>query len=345
MLEETLRTVIARAATLAAIADGPTRRAELAASLGVSGSTVDRAVRELSTHGLATREGETVVATTAGRSAATSLDRLRSDLSAVVAARPLFAHLPPDCGVDERVLAGATVEEVAPPAPYRAADGVREMFRVGERLYALSAALTDDRGPRITREAVLDRGVTYRAVYAADVAAFLRAEQAADRRRMAATGRYRAFVVDALPFGLFVRDPGPPRPAGDTNPAGGRDGDDVADADADASAGRTGDPVASSPERKGGGAVGRPSGAVGSEPDLDPDLPPESGSDTGSGTDGGPPRVALAAYDDEADLRAVLYNDTDAAVAWACETFRRTRAGAREVTDEFRAGVSESPDP
>jgi DNA-binding MarR family transcriptional regulator len=321
MVEEPLETVIARAATLTAIADGPTRRADLAATLGVSGSTVDRAVRELSTHGLATRGGDAVVATTAGRLAARSLDRLRMDLSATFAAGSLLAHLPPDCGVDERLLAGATVREVAPPAPYRAADGVREMFQVGERLYALSAALTDDRGPRITRAAVLERGATYRAVYAADVAAFLRAEQAAECRRMAATGRYRAFVTDGLPFGLFVRDPGPTWPAGSTDTAG-------------VDGGR--------PDEPGPLASDGPTGeAAGSSPDRDGDAGPER---TAAAPDeGGPPRVALAAYDDEADLRAVLYNDTDAAVAWARETFRRIRAEARNVTDEFRSGASESP--
>jgi DNA-binding Lrp family transcriptional regulator len=206
MVEDVLQTVLDRAVYLDTLEQGPLAQSALAEAVGVSRSTVDRAVRELSTHGLVTRSEDAVALTAAGRLVAFCLDRHREDVAAILATQPLLEHVPPDAPLDTTVLTGATVRQVAPPDPYQAADRIGDLFDAGDQVYALSVALTDDRAPQIIFDAVVEQGTTYEAVYASNVASVLQTWQSADRREMAATGRYRAYEVETLPFGLFFRD-------------------------------------------------------------------------------------------------------------------------------------------
>jgi predicted transcriptional regulator len=190
---------------LARLVVEPADKPTLVADLDVSRSTVDRAVRELSVHGLVERRDGRVAVTLAGRLAHRAFLDCRERTRAVLDVEPLLAHLPPDCEVDERVLLDAEVVEPVPAGPGPRRDLTDEFLDGASRLRALIQGITKPDAVGEIRDAVAD-GMAYEPVFATDAAAFVRARQREEAEAMTATGRFRAFETGPLPFGLYLAE-------------------------------------------------------------------------------------------------------------------------------------------
>jgi predicted transcriptional regulator len=204
--ERVLEIVEKRRCVLGRLVDGPVSKPELVASLDVSRSTVDRAIRDLESQSLVTREDGTFAATLAGRLAWRAFRRFRRRVDDVIDARELLAHLDPDCGLDTAVIDGAAVHVAEGPAPYRPTEELDRLIEAAERIRSLTTSITDSSVVELVRETIVERGVEYEGVFTADVARFLREECDEAVREMAETGRFRAYCTPSLPFGLFLFD-------------------------------------------------------------------------------------------------------------------------------------------
>jgi predicted transcriptional regulator len=273
---------------------------DLVESLPVSRSTVDRAVRDLRDLSLVARRDGTFEATLPGRLTWRAYRRFRRRVAAVTDARDLLVHLDPDCGLETRALVGATVHVAEGPAPYRPTEVLEDLIADARRIRGLSTSITDSSSSRLVHEAVVDGGTEYEAVFAADVARFIREEHHERRREMVETGRFEAYRTESLPFGLFLFTLADGRDAAATG--GDHDGGDDGDHD--------------------GGDDGDHDG--GGETDATP-------------SPAGTREVAtVVVYDEDTDLRGVLVNDSEAAVRWAESCYRGVRRDAERITDWFR---------
>jgi DNA-binding MarR family transcriptional regulator len=205
-LDDVVETVFRRAPVLARLVDGAADKPTLVSDLDVSRSTVDRAVRELSVHGLVERRDGRVCVTLAGRLAHEAFADYRSRTGDVLVARSLLSHLDPRCEVDERVLAGATVMRMNPAGPGEPTNQTAEFTEDVDRITALIRGITNSEGVEAVRDAVVEDGVRYEPVYGPGIADFVREHQLEQVREMAATGRFRAFETHSVPFGLYVAD-------------------------------------------------------------------------------------------------------------------------------------------
>lgn len=106
---------------LKSVEEGSADKQALVEDVGVSRSTVDRAVRELEEAGLVSRTGGTVALTTSGRVALLAHDRLSDTIRGLGAASDLMRHLPVDSVPDPVIFQGGTVVEGTPEVPQRPA--------------------------------------------------------------------------------------------------------------------------------------------------------------------------------------------------------------------------------
>jgi len=95
----------------------PKTKPEIVESLSISRSTVDRAIDELSGHGLVDRNGSEYVTTYAGREAVAAYEGFLDRASALEQAQPVLDALAPDADVPPAVLEGATVDQPSPEVP------------------------------------------------------------------------------------------------------------------------------------------------------------------------------------------------------------------------------------
>lgn len=193
-----------RRGVLGALLDEPLTKTSLVERIDASRSTADRALKSLTAQGLVRRDDRSFVASATGRLAYESVERHRETTADVARAASLLEHLPADAPVDADFLAGATVHRPSDGAGRRALRAARSVVEGADVAYACSRAVTDTSAPTATYRLVVDDRATLEVVYAPVVAEYIRAEHTATRREMAETGRYRAFEVDSLPFGLFV---------------------------------------------------------------------------------------------------------------------------------------------
>jgi predicted transcriptional regulator len=321
-----LDTVLRRAGVLGALVDGPLDKRSLVDAVDVSRSTVDRAVRELESLGLVRRDDGRQVATLAGRLVYRSLQQYHTRTEAVLQASDLLVHLDPDCGIDTRLLSGASQCAAEQPAPFLPAERLEQLVVDAGRVHALVRSITDARSLRIVREAVLD-GTSYEAIYTADVARHVRESYAEQRRRMVATDNYWAFETERLPFGLLLAYESDPRPGRQGLPRG------ASVATRDGAASRSAASRSLQPD-PGADGDGDGDGAA-----ADATSRSDASGERGSATVDGPPApaatVGVAVYDEGNDLRGAIFNDSPAAVAWAEETYRARREAATEITQTF----------
>lgn len=109
--------IVARRRDVLTALSTPRTKPEIADSLTISRSTVDRAIEELEDHGLVQREGSEYVATYAGREAVAAYEDFLTRVSALERAQPVLESLDNDVDVPPAVLEGATVDQPAPEVP------------------------------------------------------------------------------------------------------------------------------------------------------------------------------------------------------------------------------------
>lgn len=202
--ERVRRLLRRRRDVLGALCDEPLTKPSLVDRLDVSRSTVDRTLKSLTAYGLVRREGGSFSVSAAGRLASESVERYRETTATVARTASLLEHLPADAPLDADFLSGATVHRPTSGAGRRALRAATSVVDGADSVYACARAVTDTSAPSAAYRLVVDAGADLEVVYASRVAEYVRAEHAANRREMVATGRYRAFEIPALPFGLFV---------------------------------------------------------------------------------------------------------------------------------------------
>lgn len=141
---------------LKAVEDGPADKQSLVEEVGVSRSTVDRAVRELEEAGLVSRTGGPVSLTSTGRVALQAHDRLSDTIRGLGEASDLLRHLPADSVPDSVIFQGGTVVEGTPEVPQRPATTLSGLVAECEELRGVALSVE----PQLVtagRDAIVER--------------------------------------------------------------------------------------------------------------------------------------------------------------------------------------------
>jgi predicted transcriptional regulator len=213
-VEEAIGTVRTRYEFLVTLREEPLDKAALTASVSVSRSTVNRAVRRLEELGFVERVEGGWRTTLAGRVALRAFARFRDRMAGIVRGRPILAYVPAD--------AESTPTFAPPPATF--ADGevsvIGEDLTVAEAGRRVAATLEEaDRWSGLAKrinpdviETVHDRIVEGDAaatvVLDPGTLESLLAEWRDRLAAMVATGRLALHAGEDLPFGLYVVETG-----------------------------------------------------------------------------------------------------------------------------------------
>ncbi|WP_227354604.1 helix-turn-helix transcriptional regulator [Haladaptatus salinisoli] len=126
-LNDTIATVTKRSQFLSALSSGPIPKRDLGDELGVSRSTVYKAVRELREHDLVERTDAGLELTLAGRLLEAEYDAFRGCVEDVRRTRQLLSILPTDCDLPMALLDDATVALAERHAPNHPVQYVEEI--------------------------------------------------------------------------------------------------------------------------------------------------------------------------------------------------------------------------
>jgi predicted transcriptional regulator len=151
-----LETVRRRAGILSLLTDAHWDKRDLVDSLDVSRSTVDRAIRELQTDALVTRNEDGYVATLPGRILFERYERYVDDVRGVAAVSDLIQHLPVDADVPAAAFADADAYRPTAPDPYRPQQVLRDLVRDSHTLRGLLAAQATPNAPDVIRQQSLE---------------------------------------------------------------------------------------------------------------------------------------------------------------------------------------------
>ncbi|MCT9098287.1 tetratricopeptide repeat protein [Haloarchaeobius sp. HME9146] len=139
------------------IEEGPAHVRDLTDSLGVSRSTVNRGVRELSEAGWIRRTTEGYAVTTAGALVLNDHRNHRAALEAVQSNQGVFEPLPPETPLEPGILADATIDRSDEYRQYELIGKIHDLLGRAESFRALWPVANDDRS--LTEvAAVADRG-------------------------------------------------------------------------------------------------------------------------------------------------------------------------------------------
>lgn len=195
---------IRRAATLDELRDGPTSRAELQATLGVSKATLHRIVRGFADEGLVEETDAGVGLTGAGRAAADAVDGYLDRMAAVRRLGPLLNGLPADVGLDVAAFADAEVVTPTPGQPQRPVQRIVDFVGEASSLRATAAVVLPIYVEVLHRE--VTGGMETELVVSPAVVEAL-SEAYPDRFAEAlASGTLAVLVHDAIDVGLALAD-------------------------------------------------------------------------------------------------------------------------------------------
>lgn len=185
-----------RTETLRALAERPRMKPALMDRLGVSRSTVDRAVSELQAAGLVESTDDGYATSATGQLALERYDAFRTETTAIFDAAPVLAGLPPAADVPVAMLAGSETVHATETAPYRPIERFLRALGDADRYRALLPTVTDARQLRVLYDRVIGAGATAELVAPAAVIEQLEADFAGQLTTMADTER---FEVRSLP--------------------------------------------------------------------------------------------------------------------------------------------------
>lgn len=144
-----------RAELLRVVRDGPASKPELTDGLGVSRSTVDRAVRRLEARGFVERAAGSVSLTLKGRLVLDSYETFAAHFAGVAAADNLVASLPDDARVAPVLFRDATIVEATTVAPQRPTEAYRSLVADATRVRGYASRLLDSTVPTL-RDRIVD---------------------------------------------------------------------------------------------------------------------------------------------------------------------------------------------
>ncbi|MFB6113897.1 MAG: helix-turn-helix transcriptional regulator [Halodesulfurarchaeum sp.] len=204
--ETVLSVLKARRDFLEAVSDRPLTQAELADEVGVSRSTVTRAVRTLEDEELIAREDGKYTITTLGSATYRSYEGYVETVESLLEGRAFLRYVPPSSPFHPDLLRVGEVSLTEPGRAFSIRERVNERFREAVAMDGLGRTRSARQSLPIIRDKVLEEGRPTRMVLDEDLFRYLRTE-------LAGTGFFTAenqelSVVEEAPYGLFVLDSG-----------------------------------------------------------------------------------------------------------------------------------------
>ncbi|MFW6003037.1 MAG: helix-turn-helix transcriptional regulator [Halanaeroarchaeum sp.] len=129
---------------LAALADGPRTKSELESALGVSRSTIDRAVRSLEEEDVVHRGTDGVGLTLLGRIALDGYRQFRSGLGGLVKARPLVSSTDHEAAIPFELFERADVINANRQSPHRPIVGLQQFLEDASTVRSIATAVLPD---------------------------------------------------------------------------------------------------------------------------------------------------------------------------------------------------------
>ncbi|MFB6101943.1 MAG: helix-turn-helix transcriptional regulator [Haloplanus sp.] len=169
--------------TLRALDTASDSKAGLIDRVGVSRSTIDRALRELTTHGFVTATTDGYRLTLPGRLVLDEYGRRTRRIGAIADAAPLFDGIDLAFDIDPAVFDGATILESTPHAPNRPAEGIAMLVTDATHVSVYTARFLS-RHARVYHDRVL-AGMT---------GTFVATERVIDQQRATCPGDLREAV-------------------------------------------------------------------------------------------------------------------------------------------------------
>ncbi|NHN46442.1 GntR family transcriptional regulator [Halostella sp. JP-L12] len=199
-------TVFKRVEFLESLKDDPAEKRDLVDRIGVSRSTVNRAIRDLEQCGLVGYRDGGYQLTVSGHLLYDQYSRYQTAVRAIVDANSLLQFIPAAAPLSVDFLRGADVVTAENPASHIPATTLTDAIRGADRIRGISrthaAAKTDD-----ALHNVITNGGTVEIVFREEVYEHILSayDWVADRVE---SGDYRPYVTDDLPYGLAIADHG-----------------------------------------------------------------------------------------------------------------------------------------
>lgn len=212
-LHETIQTVVKRAETLDRLADGSTSKRDLRDDLGVSRSTVYKAVRELEEQNLVEEDGGAIRLTLYGRLVVDLYRSFAETVEDTTRQRSLLSVLPRDAPVTTDLLVGADAVLADRPAPSRPLDVIEDVILSTDRAIGF-APVAFQRFASLFREQRLAGNLTFDVVMERQVVEYLWEQDPEQFGESVSSDcfTYRE-TTEELPFGLVVTEDDTPEVA------------------------------------------------------------------------------------------------------------------------------------
>lgn len=207
-----LEVLTSRTDVLRRLCDGPVYKRDLVEDMGLSRSTINRAISELEAAGFAESTPSGITATLAGRLAVDRLTSFQSELEDLAAAEAVVDPLPVDVPVTTDVVVGADAVLASDPTPYEPLERAHDELKEANSYRVLLPVLDDPRHVRLLYEHVITGGNTADLVVTPSVFETLCEEFPRRMTAMTESDEFRVSVTDDLPpFTLGCFDDGADR--------------------------------------------------------------------------------------------------------------------------------------
>lgn len=200
---ETVELLARRAPLLRALRDGPHEKRDLVATLPISRSTVDRAVRNLETKDLVERN-DALSLSLPGRLAIDAYDEFVGYVDDLESVRRVLESLSVDATVDRPLVEGATVVSPDRTSPERHAVALLEEFENATNIRGYSSAVMPTYVD-LLHERIVDDGLTLELTLSSDLLDELLSAAAERVNEALSTDRLWFFeATTTLEYSLFV---------------------------------------------------------------------------------------------------------------------------------------------
>ena len=176
----------------------------LVMELGVSRSTVNRALRELEGLGFLTRIDGEYTASATGRLVARQYREFVAGLEDSCDAQPVLAGVAPSAEMSSAMLRGATVYLAEPPTPFRPIQRITELATGADEFRGLSAAVAVPESIDRIADAVFRGDLRAEFVVAEPVAKHLRENRSEAIDETSRADRLSVYVTGDPPYGLGI---------------------------------------------------------------------------------------------------------------------------------------------
>lgn len=204
--EGIIETVSRRVDLLGALRSGPRAKRALVSELSISRSTVDRAVRELESAGLVTRESGTVGLTFAGRLTLSAYEEFYESVAGLRRGKDVLGPIPADASMDPAVFEGATVVRSEPHAPHRPVQELKDYLRDANRIRGVASAVLPEYVTLYSRQ-IVEEGAEVELVVSEPVLETLVGKYGESLEASLATGRLDLYAIAGTPpFSTIIAD-------------------------------------------------------------------------------------------------------------------------------------------